>query len=86
MSLYCIGDLHLSLGCDKPMDVFGGRWENYLDKLREGFSTLRPEDTTVLCGDLSWAMSLEEARADFRFVHSIPGRKCSRSPGPFRII
>lgn len=75
MALYVIGDLHLSFGCDKPMDVFGGRWENYTEKLRAGFSTVRPEDTTVLCGDLSWAMSLQEAREDFRFIHALPGRK-----------
>ena len=75
MSLYVIGDLHLSFGCDKPMDVFGGRWENYIEKLREGFSTVSPEDTTVLCGDLSWGMSLAEAREDFRFIDALPGRK-----------
>ena len=75
MSLYVIGDLHLSFGCDKPMDVFGGRWENYTEKLRDGFSTVRPEDTTVLCGDLSWGMSLAEALEDFRFIHALPGRK-----------
>ena len=75
MSLYVIGDLHLSFGCDKPMDVFGGRWENYTDKLLEGFACVRPEDTTVLCGDLSWGMSLEAAREDFRFIHALPGRK-----------
>jgi len=75
MSLYVIGDLHLSLGCEKPMDVFGGRWENYVDKLREGFSAVRPEDTTVLCGDLSWGMSLAEAEEDFRFIDALPGRK-----------
>ncbi len=75
MALYAIGDPHLSFGCDKPMDVFGGRWENYTDKLREGFSIVRPEDTTVLCGDISWGMSLEEARADFLFLHTLPGRK-----------
>ena len=75
MSLYVIGDLHLSFGCDKPMDVFGGRWENYTEKLREGFSTVREEDTTVLCGDLSWGMSLAEAREDFRFIGALPGRK-----------
>ena len=75
MSLYVIGDLHLSFGCDKPMDVFGGRWENYTDKLLEGFASVRPEDTTVLCGDLSWGMSLAEAREDFRFIHALPGRK-----------
>lgn len=75
MGLYVIGDLHLALGCDKPMDVFGGRWENYTEKLLAGFSTLGPEDTTVLCGDLSWGMGLEEAREDFLFIHRLPGRK-----------
>ena len=75
MSLYVIGDLHLSFGCDKPMDVFGGRWENYTEKLLEGFSTVKAEDTTVLCGDLSWGMSLTDAREDFRFIHALPGRK-----------
>ncbi|HIR54397.1 MAG TPA: serine/threonine protein phosphatase, partial [Candidatus Scatomorpha intestinigallinarum] len=34
MALYAIGDLHLSIGGDKPMDVFGGRWINYVEKLR----------------------------------------------------
>ena len=75
MALYVIGDLHLSFGSDKPMDVFGGRWEYYTEKLRDGFSTVRPEDTTVLCGDLSWGMSLAEALEDFRFIHKLPGRK-----------
>jgi len=75
MALYAIGDLHLSLGADKPMDVFGGRWEGYMDKLREGFSVITPEDTTVLLGDLSWALELGSAREDFAFISSIPGRK-----------
>ena len=75
MSLYVIGDTHLSLGGSKPMDVFGGRWENYVEKLREGFSTVRPEDTTVICGDISWGMSLTEAHEDFLFLHNLPGRK-----------
>ena len=75
MSLYAIGDTHLSLGTDKPMDVFGSRWEGYVDKLREGFLDLGPEDVTVLCGDLSWGMSLEQARADFAFLDGLPGEK-----------
>ena len=75
MALYAIGDLHLSLGCDKPMDVFGGRWLNYVDKLGEGFSALASDDVTVLCGDLSWGMSLEQAREDFMFIDRLPGRK-----------
>ena len=75
MALYAIGDTHLSLSCNKPMDVFGGNWENYVDKLLEGFSVVEPEDTVVLCGDLSWGMSLEQAEADFAFLDQLPGRK-----------
>ena len=75
MSLYAIGDLHLCLGAQKPMDIFGGNWTGYMDKLKEGMSVIRPEDTTVLLGDLSWALDLEEARDDFEWVNQIPGRK-----------
>lgn len=75
MALYAIGDLHLSLGAAKPMDVFGGNWVGYMDKLKEGLSVIRPEDTTVLLGDLSWALSLEEAAPDFAWINEIPGRK-----------
>ena len=75
MALYAIGDTHLSFGVNKPMDVFGGGWTGYVDKLREGFSLLEPEDTVVLCGDLSWGMSLEQAREDFAFLDALPGRK-----------
>lgn len=75
MALFVIGDTHLALGCDKPMDVFGGRWENYVEKLKDGFSTVKPEDVAVLCGDLSWGMSLREAREDFQFLDRLPGRK-----------
>ncbi len=75
MALYAIGDTHLSLGSDKPMDVFGGGWTGYVDKLRQGFEEVGPEDTVVLCGDLSWGMSLEEARADFAFLNGLPGNK-----------
>ncbi len=75
MALYAIGDLHLCLGAPKPMDVFGGAWVGYMDKLKEGLSVIGPEDTTVLLGDLSWALSLDEALSDFRWINEIPGRK-----------
>lgn len=75
MALYAIGDLHLCLGAPKPMDVFGGAWMGYMDKLKEGLSCIGPEDTTVLLGDLSWAMDLQEAQADFSWINAIPGRK-----------
>ena len=75
MALYAIGDLHLCLGAPKPMDVFGGAWTGYMEKLKEGMSVIGPEDTTVLLGDLSWALDLAEAGADFSWIDQIPGRK-----------
>ncbi len=75
MSLFAIGDLHLSLGGDKPMDVFGGAWSGYVDKLRAGFRAVSEDDTVVLLGDLSWAMHLEDSKEDFSFIAELPGHK-----------
>lgn len=76
MALYAIGDTHLSLASNKSMEVFGAGWENYVERLRSGFSCVTDQDTVVLCGDLSWAMSLEEAEQDFAFLdHELPGEK-----------
>ena len=75
MSLYAIGDLHLCLGAPKPMDIFGGAWVGYLEKLKSGMSVIKEEDTTVLLGDLSWALDMENAVEDFAWIDQIPGRK-----------
>ena len=75
MALFAIGDTHLSFSTNKPMDVFGGGWSGYVDKLRQGFEQVGSEDTVVLCGDLSWGMSLEEAKEDFAFLNALPGKK-----------
>ena len=75
MSLYTIADLHLSLGVDKPMDVFPG-WENYLERLTENWQkTVKPEDTVVIAGDISWGLVMEESRADFEYLHKLNGTK-----------
>lgn len=80
MALYAIGDLHLSLGADKPMDVFGGPWENYVEKIKLGFSSLHDDDVCVLCGDLAWGMTMEQALPDFQFIEALPGKRfCSRA-------
>lgn len=75
MSLYVIGDLHLSLNGEKPMDVFGPLWENHVERTREAFSQLSDDDVTVLAGDTSWGMSLDGALEDFAFVDALPGKK-----------
>lgn len=76
MALYVIGDLHLSNSTtEKPMDVFGGAWVGYMDKLKRGLSIVEPDDTLVLPGDLSWALDLQQAKDDFAWINEIPGRK-----------
>lgn len=75
MALYAIGDTHLSLSSNKPMDIFGPRWENYVEKIKQGFSELNEDDLTIICGDISWGMSLEETREDFKFIDALPGKK-----------
>lgn len=75
MALYAIGDLHLSLSSNKPMDIFGDGWKDYVQRIKEGFSQLNDDDVTVLCGDISWGMSLEESLEDFRFIDALPGKK-----------
>ena len=75
MALYAIADLHLSLGTDKPMDVFHG-WENYVERLEKNWRALvTAEDTVVVAGDISWGMRLEETVRDFAFLESLPGKK-----------
>ena len=75
MSLFVIADLHLSLGVDKPMDIFGG-WDNYTARLEENWQRLvSPDDTVVIPGDISWGMNLEQSRADFEFINRLNGRK-----------
>ncbi|MGN0984228.1 MAG: metallophosphoesterase [Gemmiger sp.] len=75
MAIFVIGDLHLSLGANKPMDIFPG-WEGYLPKLEANWRKLvKPEDTVVLAGDTSWAMDLKDTAADFAFIQGLPGQK-----------
>ncbi len=76
MSIFSIADLHLSLAADKPMDVFGSRWKSYTEKIETRWRAVVNEDDTVIVpGDISWAMTLEEARTDLAFIESLPGRK-----------
>ena len=76
MSLYTIADLHLSLNSDKPMDVFGTRWQDYAKRLEAHWlQTVSPTDTVVLPGDLSWGMRLPDAIPDLLWLDSLPGKK-----------
>ncbi len=74
MSIFVISDLHLSLGTNKPMDVFG--WDNYVERIASNWKRfVKEDDTVVIPGDLSWALKLEESLEDFKFLQSLPGKK-----------
>lgn len=76
MALYTIADLHLACSVDKPMDIFGGRWQDYMKKIEPRWCALvKPEDTVVLGGDLSWGIDFQQAKADFAYIDRLPGRK-----------
>ena len=74
--LYTIGDLHLSFGADKPMDIFSG-WTNYLERLQNNWNNkITDDDTVVLLGDHSWALKLEDSRKDLEFIDKqLKGKK-----------
>lgn len=74
--LYTIADTHLSFTTEKPMDIFGARWENHSEKLKENWlKKITKEDTVVMPGDISWGINLEQAKEDLLFLDSLPGRK-----------
>ena len=76
MALYAISDLHLPIGVDKPMDIFGSKWTNYVERLEKNWrSIVTDDDMVVIPGDISWAMYLEESIPDFAFIDSLPGKK-----------
>ena len=76
MKIFALSDLHLSFSCDKPMDIFGGNWENYTDKIQANWKArVKDDDIVLIAGDISWAMRLDEARADLKWIDELPGKK-----------
>ena len=78
MSVFIIGDLHLSFfpGADKPMDVFGPRWHDHARRIEENWrERIGTQDTVILAGDISWALKLEDAKYDLDWIHALPGKK-----------
>ena len=76
MKIFAISDLHLASTCDKPMDVFGGHWENYTEKIQSNWKEkISDEDLVLIAGDISWAMKLDEVHEDLKWIHELPGTK-----------
>ncbi len=76
MALFALSDPHLSFSTNKPMDIFSRHWENHAEKIKtEWQKRVTDDDTVVIAGDVSWAMTLDEAVLDFRFIENLAGKK-----------
>ena len=76
MSLFVLSDTHLSLASNKPMDVFGPRWDGHAQKISERWrARVDYSDTVVIAGDVSWGLSFEDALPDFEYLNALPGTK-----------
>ena len=76
MKVYAIADLHLSFAVKKPMDIFGQRWKQHEEKIRDNWDHLvSGEDTVIIPGDISWATTLDEILPDLKFINDLPGHK-----------
>ncbi len=74
--VFAISDLHLCSRGDKPMDIFGGNWEGYLDAIKASWlESVKEGDLVLIAGDISWAMSLENAISDLGDIAALPGTK-----------
>ncbi len=76
MKFYAISDLHISTNTDKPMDVFGGNWVNYLEKIFADWQAkVSDEDVVLIGGDISWAMDIDDAKKDIEILKELKGKK-----------
>ncbi len=76
MKVFAISDLHLSGLKNKPMDIFGSNWEGHFEKIKKDWSDkVSPEDTVLVCGDISWGITLEEGLYDLESLKELPGKK-----------
>ena len=76
MSLFVMADLHLSSDRSKSMEIFGPRWQDYMEKIQKNWNrVVSPEDTVIVPGDISWSLRLEDSLADFLFLDALNGKK-----------
>lgn len=74
--IFAISDTHFDGRQNKPMDVFSEVWENHMEKIKLNWTRLISEnDTVLMAGDISWALKLEDAYDDLKFIDELPGNK-----------
>lgn len=76
MALYTISDLHLGFNVEKPMDIFGDKWKNHSEKIRENWiNKITDEDMILIAGDISWSLKEQDSKYDLDWINELPGKK-----------
>ena len=76
MKVFAISDLHLSTSVEKPMDIFGDGWQNHFERISADWKQrVSADDIVLLGGDMSWGITIDEARPDFDLISALPGKK-----------
>ncbi len=71
--IFALSDTHLG---KKPMDKFGAEWIKHSEKIKQNWlKTVSDSDIVLIPGDISWAMSFEDAKEDLNFIASLTGKK-----------
>lgn len=73
--IYAISDLHLDITKEKDMNVFGDSWDDYENRIFNNWEIIKDDDLVLIAGDISWAMTLEDAKLDLSRIDSMPGEK-----------
>lgn len=76
MALYTISDLHLGFNVEKPMDIFGDKWKDHCNKIKENWTKkITEEDTVLIAGDISWSLKSDDSKYDLDWIDALPGKK-----------
>jgi len=77
MPLFVMADLHLDIRSNqKSMEVFGSRWQNYTERIATQWkNVVTDDDTVIIPGDISWALTTQEAIEDLKWIDALPGKK-----------
>ena len=77
MSIFVIADLHLdTVTNQKSMEIFGNRWQGYISKIQKNWQrVVTDDDTVIIPGDISWALTMEDSLADLKWIDALPGKK-----------
>ncbi len=58
------------------MSYFGPTWNGYIEKIQDHWvEFVKVDDLVLIPGDISWAMTLEDASLDLTWIHNLPGTK-----------